>query len=60
MYSDKIEDMSYAFLPAIETRPLFWPSSSECGIHLAIQLTHIFFFQIVYVDPVHMHKHLAT
>ena len=40
---------------------LFWPSSSEWGIHLAaIPLTLIFFFEISYVDPVYMHKHLAT
>ena len=40
---------------------LFWPSSSEWGIHLeAIPLTHISFFEILYVDPVDMHKHLAT
>ena len=45
----------------METRTLFWPSSSEWCIHLAaIRLTRIFFFRILYVDPVDMHTHLAT
>ena len=53
--------INWGYFLSIFTGNQIWSSSSEWGIHLAaVPLTHIFFLEILYVDPINMHTHLAT